>query len=315
MNVFGFKIIIKNKIGDFAAGLKVHNDSYYYVNFNKSDKNDFSKADVFVQFNIYNPYMQYNRLNKKNAYEYIINSEKPFLVCEEGAFRQLPTYKRWGWTSYKNGIGDFNNSNVDNSRWNKIQKENNIIFSNWNSPGDNILIMGQLKGDSALIELYDEGYASFDNYILEQIKIIRQYTDRPIIVRPHPLGTSMLYELEEDLNKAYRNISISKNYNSTTTVNGGKGLEEDLKSAYCVVTYNSNSAVEAAEKGIPIFTLSSTSSAYDIGHKDLSKIETLDYDIDISNWCNKIAYTIWNNEEISKGKMWSHLRNVNHKQR
>lgn len=77
-----------------------------------------------------------------------------------------------------------------------------------------------------------------------------------------------------------------------------------------MVTYSSNSAVEAAEKGIPIFTLSSTSSAYDIGHKDLSKIESLDYNIDISTWCNKIAYTIWSNEEVADGAMWSHLKEV-----
>jgi len=266
-----------------------------------------ANIDVYVQFNIYNPYLN-NKLNP--IYKFILDSNKPFLVCEEGAVRQLPNYKRWGWTSYKNGIGNFNNNNVDDYRWNKIQKDTGISFADWNSPGDSILIMGQLEKDSALIEMYNAGYNSFDSYIIEQIKIIRRYTDRPIVVRPHPVGAKTFYALEENLNNAYKNISVSKNYNSTTTLNGGKGLEEDLNNAYCVVTYSSNSAVEAVEKGIPIFTLSSTSSAYDIGHKDLSKIESLDYNIDISTWFNKIAYTIWNNEEITNGLMWSHLKEV-----
>lgn len=307
MIVTGFKQIVKDKIGNFAAGLSVHGDSFFYTKFDLKKK---YSTDAFVQFNIYNPYLKYNRQIKADAYKFVLNSNKPFLVCEEGAMRQLPSYKRWGWTSYKNGIGNFNNDNVDNSRWIKIQKETGIRFAEWNSLGDNILIMGQLEGDSALIEMYDAGYKTFDNYIIEQIKIIRQYTDRPIVVRPHPVGAKTFYKLEEALNKKYNRVSVSKNYNSTTTLNGGKGLEEDLKDAYCVITYSSNSAVEAVEKGIPIFTLSPTSTAYDVGHTDLSQIENLDYNKDISTWCNKLSYTIWNDSEIANGTMWEHLRTI-----
>lgn len=305
MKVLGFKQIIKNKIGNFEAGVKRHGDSFIYTKF--YNKNEYF-GDCFVQFNIYNPYLTYNRIDKAEAYQYIINSNKPFLVCEEGAIRTLPSYKRWGWTNYKNGLGSFNNENVDNYRWKLIQEKTNIKFLDWHSPGDNILIMGQLEKDSALIEMYDLGYDSFDSYIIEQIKIIRQYTDRPIIVRPHPVGAKTFYALEEEINLKYKNISVSRNYSSTTSLNGGEGLAEDLKNSYCVITYSSNSVVEAIEKGIPVFTLSPTSSAYDIGHKDLSQIENLNYNIDISTWCNKIAYTIWDEEETSNGTMWEHLK-------
>jgi hypothetical protein len=305
MIITGFKQIVKNKIEQFESGVRRHKDTYIST---KYFANREYNTDCFVQFNIYNPYLTYNRQDKVDAYNYVLKTQLPFLVCEEGAMRQLPNYKRWGWTSYKNGIGNFNNDNVDNSRWLKIQKETGIKFAEWNSPGDNILIMGQLEGDSALIEMYDAGYKTFNDYIIDQIKKIRKYTDRPIVIRPHPLGAKTLYNKEVDLNKAYKNISISKNYNSTTTINGGAGLQEDFKNAYCVVTYSSNSCVEAVENGIPIFTLSNTSSAYDIGHKCFSQIENLDYSIEISTWCNKIAYTIWNSKEILNGDMWEHLR-------
>lgn len=305
MIITGFKQIVKQKLKSFATGIQKHNDVYIntkYINGKQYDTN------YFVQFNIYNPYLHYNRQDKSDAYQYVLNSNKPFLVCEEGPLRQLPAYRKWGWKSYKNGIGIFKNENVDDYRWKKIQKETGIVFSDWASPGENILIMGQLEGDSALIEMYDAGYKNFNDYIIEQIKTIRQYTDRPILVRPHPLGAKTFYELEEKLNNAYKNISVSKNYNSNTTLNGGKGLEEDLKTAYCVVTYSSNSSVEAIEKGIPVFTLSSTSSAYDVGHTDLSKIENLDYNIDISQWLNRLAYTVWNEDEVANGEMWEHLK-------
>ena len=305
MIITGFKQIVKNKIEQFESGVRRHKDKYLCTKYDPHKKYN---TDCFVQFNIYNPYLTYNRQDKVDAYKYVLNTQLPFLVCEEGAMRQLPNYKRWGWTSYKNGIGNFNNSNVDNSRWLKIQKETGIRFAEWNSPGDNILIMGQLEGDSALIEMYDAGYKTFDDYIIEQIKIIRQYTDRPIVIRPHPLGAKSLYNKEMQLNNTYKNISISKNYNSTTTLHGGKGLEEDLSKAYCVITYSSNSAVEAVCKGIPIFALSPTSSSRDIAHTDLQKNEKLDYNKDISKWCNEIAYTIWNENEIANGSMWKHLR-------
>lgn len=307
MIITGFKQIVKKKLEQFESGVRRHKDKYLCT---KYDPHKEYNTDCFVQFNIYNPYLTYNRQDKADAYKYVLNTHLPFLVCEEGAMRQLPDYKRWGWTSYKNGIGNFNNSNVDNSRWLKIQKENNLNFSDWKSPGDNILIMGQLEGDSALIEMYNAGYKTFDDYIIDQIKQIRNYTDRPIVVRPHPLGATTLYKEEKLINDIYKNISISKNYNSTTTLNGGAGLQEDFNNAYCVVTYSSNSCVEAVEKGIPTFTLSSTSSAYDIGHKCFSQIENLDYNIQINTWCSKIAYTIWNSEEIADGTMWEHLRTI-----
>lgn len=301
MLIFNTKKLNKGKILESWA------PGFLPDNLMTSNKYMLDNIDIYVQFNIYNPYLN-NKLNP--IYKFILDSNKPFLVCEEGALRQLPKYRRWGWTSYKNGIGNFNNENVDDSRWNRLQQQTGIKFLDWNSPGDNILIMGQLDFDSALIELYDAGYKSFDQWIEKQIKTIRIYTDRSIIVRPHPLGSSTLFKDEARLNTQYKNVSVSKNYNSSSTLSGGIGLQKDLKNSYCAITYNSNSAVEAIEKGIPVFTLSSTSSAYDIGHKDLSKIESLDYNIDISTWCNRIAYTVWNEEEIANGSMWGHLREI-----
>jgi len=267
-----------------------------------------TEADCYIQFNIYNPYLN----NKKNnLYKHILESKKPFLVVEEGAFRQFPNYKRIGWTSYKNGIGNFNNKNVDNSRWKRFCKDTNLSIKDWHSPGDNILIMGQLEGDSSLIEMYDAGYNSFSEYVLEKIYEIRQYTDRPIVIRPHPKTVNSFNSIVEKI-KDLKNISISKNFSndSKDLINGGAGLNRDFKKAYCVVTYSSNSAVESVCKGIPTFALSPTSSAYDVSHNNLSQIENLDYNKKISNWCNSIAYTIWNDDEIKRGLMWKHLKQV-----
>lgn len=313
MNIYGFKPIIKNKIGNFNAGIKLFNDSYYYVNFKESTKNNFENADVFVQFNIFNPYLKYNRLIKKYAYEYILNSNKPFLVCEEGTFRQFPNYKRFGWYNYKNVLGTFLNEDVDESRWNVFKKKNNLEIKEWKSQGDYILIMAQIEYDSALIEMYDQGYKSFFEYLKSVIKEIKKHTDRPILVRPHPKDNVKDFSFLENL----LNVEISQNFSITDefTKNGGAGLQKDFDRAYCVVTFNSNSSVEAVCNGLPVFSLDKTSPTYEISHTRLSDIENIKYDIDIKEWCNKIAYTVWNEEEITNGTMWSHLRNINEQKR
>lgn len=309
MNIYGFKPIIKNKIKNFRTGLKTFDDSYYYIDFNKTSKRNFENADVFVQFNILNPYLKYNRMIKKHAYEYILNSKKPFLVCEEGTFRQFSNYKRFGWYNYKNVLGTFLNEKVDDTRWNAFKKKNNLEIQEWKSQGDYILIMAQIEYDSALIEMYDQGYKSFLEYSVSIIKEIRKYTDRPILFRPHPKDIVKDFGLLKNL----PNVEISQNFSVTDnfTKNGGEGLQKDFDRAYCVVTFNSNSSVEAVCNGIPVFSLDKTSPTYEISYSSLTDIENIKYDIDITEWCNKIAYTVWNEEELADGTMWSHLRNIN----
>jgi hypothetical protein len=50
--------------------------------------------------------------------------------------------------------------------------------------------------------------------------------------------------------------------------------------------------------------------AWPIAHKELSQIENLNYNIDLQEWKNKIAYTMWNKQEVSSGECWAHLKGV-----
>ena len=45
--------------------------------------------------------------------------------------------------------------------------------------------MGQKGGDSSLVKLY-EIYNNYYDWVLEVIKTVRKYSDRPIVIRPHP---------------------------------------------------------------------------------------------------------------------------------
>jgi len=285
---------------EWIIGIEKHGDTYRDVEVNDPS---LDHADCFFQFNINNPIRDF-KPHKRAGYEYILNSKKPFLVLEEGGFRQYQEYKRYGWWSYQNGIGVFNNEEVDDTRWKKFLSSTGLKIKEWKSGGDSIIIMGQVHIDSAVISLYEKGYPHFYAWVEEIIFEIRKYSDRNIFIRPHP-GDHMfawLLENAENLDKNYKNITVG---NSKIT-----DLYDDLKNAYCVVTYNSNSAVEALCEGIPVFALDRGSTAYDVAHTDLSQIENLNYSIDISNWCHKVAYTMWTDGEVERGETWAHLKPV-----
>ena len=174
--------------------------------------------------------------------------------------------------------------------------------------------MGQKEGDSSLERIYEEGYISYYDWMLDQIRVIREYSDRDIVIRPHPrnLERGLRYTRKalckmqlEGIDTS--NITVSENLTSGGN-QGGEGLAADLADAYCVVTYNSLSGIEAVEEGIPVFALDGGSMVHPIAHHDLSEIEDLRYDIDLSEWQNRIAYTMWNKEDVETGKCWAHLK-------
>ena len=111
------------------------------------------------------------------------------------------------------------------------------------------------------------------------------------------------------IKKNIKGVAISEN-RSTGGNQGGESLDKDLDNAYCVITYNSLSGVEAVEAGIPTFAMDNGSMVWPIAHKDLSQIENLNYDIDLQEWKNKIAYTVWNKKEVISGECWGHLKAV-----
>ena len=301
---------MKKKLSGWPEGIRSVGDNFWTANANY---HGLDVADCFIQFNILNPYRTYHRPRRSKSYQVILDSGKPFLVIEEGVFRQFSEYKRVGWWNYKRNKGNFNNDNVDDTRWNQFVKNTGLQIKDWKSPGDDILIMGQLDGDSSLTEMIESGYLTFFDWVKDKIPEIRKYSDRKIVFRPHPKS---LVKYDDDiyqLNKKYGKIELSQNQiisDYDNTKNGGESLYQDLKNSHCVVTLNSNSAIEAACEGIPIFVLDEGSMAYDIAHNDFSKIEDINYDIDITEWCNKVAYTIWTDEEVRDGLVWNHLRPV-----
>lgn len=273
---------------------------------------ELDNMDCYFQFNVLNPYRK-NRKDKEDAYQYIKKSNKPFVVWEEGPFRQYSQYKRVGWWHYQNSKANFNNAEGNKSRWNLIMKETGMQIKKIKSnKRNNILLMGQMNLDSALLPLYESGVKSFYEWVMETVSNIRKYSNRNIVIRPHPFDLLWYQENEIYFTSKFQGVTISKNFsqNQSKISSGGKGLMTDLEEAYCVVTFNSNSGVESILNGIPTFALHETSPVFDVSMHDISKIENLVNDVDIETWGSKIALSVWNSEEIKRGETWAHLKPV-----
>lgn len=309
IRMVGFRFVSKPYHG-WEKGMKAHGDVYESIE--KFNQNLDYNADCFYQTNLLKPKFLGNvRLDNYGVkYQYILNSKKPFIVSESAPFREYNNYLRFGWSSYGWEDGNFNNDNVGPERWNKFVKNTGISIKDWNSPGSDIIIMGQKEGDSALVNLYKK-YRSVYDWIFDTIVEIRKYTDRRIVIRPHPRNLSRGVKLAARIseNPDIKNVVISENLTRGGN-QGGEGLEADFKRAYCVVTFNSLSAIEAVTRGIPVFAVDNMSMVWPIAHRDFSQIENLNYEIDLQGWKNKIAYTMWNRKEVSKGETWAHLRSV-----
>lgn len=274
------------------------------------DKETIDKADIFLQSNI----LEQKRQKKLgHIYKFIRFSGKPYICAESAVFRkncaEYPSpsaYYRFSWWSYFQDEGDYNISNCPSDRWDRIQKEQNIEIKDWRKPGDAILVLLQRPGDSSLKNLIAR-YGNYEKFLIATIKEIRKYTDRKIILRPHPNRIHSQLKIIKD--SGIENYEISGNHQGSGLLHGGPGLYEDLNRAWAVVGFNSNALTESVCEGIPTFSMCPSSMAWPVSNKSLSRLEQPQM-YDRSQWLNNLAYCQWNTKEIAEGLPWQHLKSL-----
>ena len=173
-----------------------------------------------------------------------------------------------------NGRADFRNKSMPGDRWRKLGAELQPY-----SRGEKVILCGQVPWDAS-VDMHDHV-----KWLKQTASQIQKVTDRKVVFRPHPkAAVPPMYGCE---------------YSQ-------KPLEEDLKDAHCVVTWNSNSAVEAAIYGKPVFAFDHGSMCWDIANKSLLHIDDPQY-LDRRQWANNLAYAQWTLAEIRNGDAWKHL--------
>lgn len=213
----------------------------------------------------------------------------PVIVIEVGLLKR-DVYWKLGINGI-NRLATFPNKNKASDRWEQI----GLQLKPWKNNGDYILICAQSKHDIFWPKI------SMEKWIEASIKQIREVTDRPILVRPHPRAP-----IKVNLNQ-FSNVSMQSPKHVKGTYDAFN-FEDALKNCWAVVNFNSNPGVEAIIAGIPTF-VSEQSLAFDVANSNLLNIEQ-PRTPDRTQWANNLAYCEWNNNELQSGEAWDLVRRL-----
>lgn len=172
-----------------------------------------------------------------------------------------------------NNRADFRNKDMPGDRAKDIE------LHDWKK-GDHVLLCGQIPWDASC------QHVDLPQWLKHMASKIRDHTTRPIMYREHPLmkGT----------------IDVGADYVSQAD------LKTDLLNAHCVVTFNSNTSVDAILAGVPAFVFDEGAMSWDVANHTLEKMPVPNTP-DRQQWLNNLMYTQWRPNEMSEGKAWRHL--------
>ena len=264
----------------FDAFVKSLHDAGDEVCLNKS-----TNADVAVIWSV----LWRGRMEQyKKIWNHYRSQGKPVVVLEVGGLRRNQSFKIG--INGINGDADFANQEFDDRRWPLF--EHNL--KPWNPSGEIIVICGQHDASEQW-----KGLPRMEQWITQQIKEIRKYTTRPILVRPHPRNPIQIKE------ENFQNVKIrfpKKDYRTYDDTD----FKATLERTWAVVNHSSNPAMEAVINGIPVF-VSESSLCHDVGNTNLADINTPAMPNRI-NWANKLSYTEWFKDEIEAGLPWKRIK-------
>ena len=202
------------------------------------------------------------------------------------------TYLRYSFNGIFPATGIYCNDRYTDENWNNMRRHYGMDLEPWRTTGNHILItlqrpMGWSMRGINLMSWLEGTFAK-----------IRQYSDRPIILRWHP-GNWKEFPTYAPLLAKY-NALISPQERHIT---------KDLKNCWALVCHNSTPSSVAVIEGIPSFITDDPgySQAGDMANTDFSLIETPRMP-DREQWIRKLAQCHWSFEDLRSGRCWAHMR-------
>lgn len=203
-------------------------------------------------------------------------------------------YLRYSYDGIFPNTGEYCDATPDPARWTTIQQEMGIHVKAWRGAGNHILLCLQRNGGWSM------GNISVVDWATNTIAQLRQHTDRPIVIRPHP-GDKRAAEYMKQFssNSQLKNVTVGDSVDP---------LVRNLKHCWAAVAHNSSPTVGAAIEGIPVFVTDPVrSQCRDIANTDLSQIETPRMP-DRTAWLQRISQFHWSHADLMSGRCWSHMR-------
>jgi hypothetical protein len=219
----------------------------------------------------------HGRMSANQAiYEKCIRENRPVVIIEVGNLKRNELWRIC--LNHINGLGVFgNDQQLDENRPRNLSVNLHPIS---NDRRGEILIATQHERS-----LQWSGMPTMQAWTENTISIIKKYTNRRIVVRPHPRSpfpvkiSGVLVDSPRRVPNTYDDFNIFYNY-------------------HCVVNYNSGPAVQAAIRGVPVICDSSS-----LAGSLSEKLENIENPIlpDRTEWFLKLTHTEWTVDEISQG--------------
>ena len=158
-----------------------------------------------------------------------------------------------------------------------------LTLKHWTNSGYNIVIACQ-RSDSEQWA----GQPPTIAWLTETARKIRQYSNKPIVIRPHPRQRianipGCVIESPKPIPGTYDSFD----YNQC------------LKTTWAVINHNSGPGTQAILNGVPAF-VGSSSLAAPVGNLDIADIEN-PLRPDRTQWIEQLAHTEWTVPEIESG--------------
>lgn len=223
-------------------------------------------------------------LQKRNGNRSLIVDSNLFLYADPENSKR---YLRYSFDGVFPTTGFYFDRDIDPQRWQKISASLNISLKPYRSTGSYILVCLQRNGGWSMNGL------NVQTWLDQTILKIRQYSDRPILVRMHP-GDK---KIKQVLKINHRNVTVSPQERPLTV---------DLQHAWATVVHNSSPSVASLIEGVPTFLTDpnpENSQSYEVANKDLAKIENPEL-LERQDWIERISMCHWNFEELRSGDAW-----------
>jgi hypothetical protein len=188
---------------------------------------------------------------------------------------------------------EYANKNSSSAKWDEIQQALGVSLNPIKLTGEHILICMQRDGGFAMKTL------SPMTWLTDKLTEIRQYTTRPIVIRPHP-GKFDMKDFSQFQTKAYMRQQVSVIHPEKSK------LIDNLKSAHSAVFFNSSASVAAALEGVPVFVDDPSAVTWNVSQHNVSKIEQ-PRTFDKTQWINDLAAAHWSDADGASGKIYQHF--------
>ena len=214
--------------------------------------------------------------NNQKVYEHYRSQGKPVIVIEVGALYRGNTWK----IAVNNITANGYYGHSDNLDWDRPRKLRISLATQLESK-PNIIVA--LQHDRSL----QVAGINLQDWLHSTLMILRNNTDRPITVRPHPRSNLLLNNLPANVTVERPN-KIRNTYDSFD-------MHFDC---HALVNYNSGTGIQAAIAGVrPI--VSPSSLAYPVG-MSFAGIEQ-PYTKDRELWLTQICHTEYTVDELRRG--------------